>query len=106
MHARVTTWKFDASPSRVEEIIRRNRDGVLPAARQLEGFRGFFSLIDEEEGRALTLTLWETEEAERASEEAANRIRAGTVETTGIAMTSAQRYRVEVQDLAQVSRTA
>lgn len=101
MYARVTTWKFDASPGRVEEIISRNRDGVLPAARQLEGFRGFFSLVDEEGGQALTLTLWESEEAERASEQAANRIRKGTVEVTGIAMTSAQRYRVEVHELTQ-----
>ena len=99
MHARVTTWKFDGSASRVQEIIRRNREGVLPAARQLAGFRGFFSLVDADSGQALTLTLWESEEAERASAEAANRIRAGTVEATGIELTSAQRYRVEVHEL-------
>lgn len=99
MYARVTTWKFDTSPARVEEIISRNRDAVLPAARQLEGFRGFLSVVNEEEGQALTLTLWESEDAERASEQAANRIRRGTVEATGISMTSAQRYRVEVHDL-------
>ena len=97
MIARVTRWEFSPSSQQVEKVVRRNQDEVLPAASRLPGFKGFYSLIDAESGRALTLTLWESEEAERASAEAANRIRAGTVGSTGIAMTSAERYEVAVQ---------
>jgi heme-degrading monooxygenase HmoA len=94
MLARTTTWEFPATAEAVEQVIRRNRDGVLPAAQQLPGFKGFYSLIDKEHGTALTLTLWENEEAERASAQAANRLRAGTVDSTGITMTGTGRYEV------------
>jgi heme-degrading monooxygenase HmoA len=97
MIARVTRWEFDSTPEQVEKVIRRNRDEVLPAAHELPGFGGFFSLVDRESGRALTLTLWTDEDAERASEAAANRLRAKTRETTGIAMIAAERYEVAVQ---------
>jgi heme-degrading monooxygenase HmoA len=33
----------------------------LPGARELEGFRGFYYLVDRENGKALVLSLWETE---------------------------------------------
>lgn len=96
MIARLTRWEFAAEPEQVEKVVRRNRDEVLPAARQLPGFKGFYSLIDREKGKALTLTLWANEEVERASEAAANRIRAATRAATEIAMTATERYEVAV----------
>ena len=73
MFARVTT--LQASPDQVDAATRSTREEVLPAARQLEGFRGLITLTDRSTGKALAVTLWETEDAMKASEEAANRVR-------------------------------
>jgi heme-degrading monooxygenase HmoA len=40
----------------------------LPGARELEGFSGFYYLIDRENGKALVLSLWENEEDVRRLE--------------------------------------
>jgi hypothetical protein len=47
----------------------------------------------------LTLTLWAPAEAEQASTNAASQFRAGTIESTGVTMTSAERYEVAAIDL-------
>jgi heme-degrading monooxygenase HmoA len=73
---------------------------VLPAARQIPGFRGLISLVDHEGGTGMTLTLWESEEAMRASEEAANRIRSEAVEAVEpAARPRVERYEVSVFEL-------
>jgi heme-degrading monooxygenase HmoA len=96
MFARMTRWEFEPSTEQVEKIIERNRDQVMPAARALPGFKGFYSLVDGEGGTAVTLTIWESAEAARGSDEMANRLRATTSQTTGITMISAERYDVAV----------
>ena len=67
MHARVTTSQ--ARSEAVEEAIRIVQESILPAARQQPGFRGLIHLADRGTGKGLTLSLWETEAAMRASEE-------------------------------------
>jgi heme-degrading monooxygenase HmoA len=96
MLARLTRWEFEPSAEQVDKIIQRNRDEVMPAASALPGFQGFYSLVDPERGRAVTLTLWDSEEAVRRSDEAANRLRAQTSQSTGINMVGAERYQVAV----------
>ena len=99
MFARITTWTFEPTLDEVEAFIRRGRNEVMPAARQLAGSQGFLWLVDRDHGRGLTLTLWATAEAEQASANAASQFRAGTSESTGVAMTSAERYEVAAVDL-------
>ena len=99
MFARVTTWSFEPTPEQVEAFISRGRDEVMPAARQLAGSQAFVWLVDREHGHGLTLTLWANAEAEQASEEAANRFRAGTSHSTGVQMTSTERYEVAAVDV-------
>lgn len=94
MFARMTRWEFRSSAKQVQKVIQRNRDQVMPAAKALPGFRGFFSLVDGEHGTAVTITLWESAEAAQSSDEAANRLRAQTTQSTGITMISAERYEV------------
>ena len=99
MFARITTWTFEPTPEQVEAFIRRGRDEVMPAARQLPGNQAFIWLVDRKHGRGLTLTLWADAEAEQASAQAANQFRTGTSQTTGVSMTGAERYEVAAVDL-------
>jgi heme-degrading monooxygenase HmoA len=81
MFARLT--RLSGTPERVAEVETIVREQVLPAAQQLAGFRGLYAMVDRQCGAALSFTLWESEEAMRASEAAANRLRADTAAEGG-----------------------
>ena len=55
--------------SRREEVLGILKEKIIPGLKQIEGFAGFISLVDEENRRARSIVLWETregaEEAER-----------------------------------------
>jgi heme-degrading monooxygenase HmoA len=78
MFARVTV--LQGSHGQMEEGIELFKQEIIPAARDLAGFQGLLTLVDREGGRNLTITFWESKEAMRASEEAANRLRAHAVD--------------------------
>ena len=77
MYARLSTYQGspNSEDAQVEEGLRYAREEVLPRARQMDGFRGVISLLDRRSGKSLSVTLWASEEAMRASEEEANRLR-------------------------------
>ena len=66
--------EFHGPPEQLEEGVRYARAAVLPAIRQIPGYRGAIGLVDWENGRAWTLTLWESEAAMRASEDEAAKL--------------------------------
>ena len=101
MVARVTHWEFEPSDERAEAVIRRNREEVMPAARGLQGLRAFYSLVDRSGGRALTVTIWESEDAEEASRETAMRLRSQTADVTGIAVVASGFYEVAAEALGE-----
>jgi heme-degrading monooxygenase HmoA len=82
MHARVSIFEA-GNPDQVDERLRQARQQVLPQAKQMDGFKGLIALGDRQSGKTLGITLWESEEAMRASEEAANRLRSETAEASG-----------------------
>jgi heme-degrading monooxygenase HmoA len=98
MFARVST--FQGPPDQTAEGIRIAREQILPAARLMDGFKGIYLLFDQESGKSLSVTLWETEDDMRASEEAANRVRAESAKTSGETVVSVERYEVALQALA------
>lgn len=51
-------------------------------------------LVDRDAGRALTLTLWDSQEAALASDQAAERSRATTMAATGVELVERGRYEV------------
>src|SRR5215210_5105231 len=97
MFARVST--YEGSPDHTAEGIRVAREQILPAARLMDGFKGIYLLYDRESGKSLSMTLWETEEDMYASEEAANRVRAQSAETSGDKVINVERYEVALQAL-------
>jgi heme-degrading monooxygenase HmoA len=97
MFARVST--FQGPPDQTAEGIRIAREQILPAAKLMDGFKGIYLLFDRESGKSLSVTLWETEEDMRASEEAANRVRAESADTSGETVVGVERYEVALQAL-------
>lgn len=92
MHARVSL--LQGSPDAIEEGVRVLREQVFPRAQELDGFKGLIQLGDSSSGKSLTITLWETEEALRASEKAANQLRDNAAEALASAIQAVDRYEV------------
>jgi heme-degrading monooxygenase HmoA len=92
--ARVSTYRGD--PAKIDEGLDRVQKDIIPRVQQLDGFKGFHYLVDRESGKALSVVFYETEEALRASEEAANRLRSEAADTTGATVDSVERYEVAI----------
>jgi heme-degrading monooxygenase HmoA len=94
MHARLTT--IEAPPDRMDDATRHVQEQVLPQLQQMDGFKGFIALRDRGSGRVRGVALWESEEALRATDEAAARIRGGVAEASGGTVASVENYEVVV----------
>ena len=69
MFARVSTFQSPVDKLAESEEVLKNE--IVPGVQEFDGERGVISLVDRQSGKSLAITLWETEEAMRASEEAA-----------------------------------
>ena len=92
MHARVSI--LEGPPDKIDDGLRQVRERVVPQDKQLDGFKGMIALGDRQSGKLLGITFWESEEAMRASEEEANRMRSETAEASGEEITGVERYEV------------
>lgn len=93
MYARVTT--ISGSPTQADAGIDNFRANVVPFARD-QG-KGAILLVDRQSGDAIAITLWQDEEAMRASEESANSLRAQAADEMGAAQApTIGRYEVAV----------
>jgi hypothetical protein len=94
MHARVTS--LSGSADAVEGGIANFRENVVPFTRE-QGGKGSILLVDRNSGGAIAITLWEDEQALRASEERADALRAQAAEEMGASgQPSIARYEVAV----------
>lgn len=59
MYARVTTIQFQ--PGKFEEGMQIARGSVEPAVRQQSGLKSFLALQDSSTGKAMLISLFETE---------------------------------------------
>ena len=75
------------------------REHVLPALRQQDGFSGFLVLLERASGKVLGLTLWESEQAMNATEEAAYWLRVFSAEAAGGMITEVERYEVIISEV-------
>jgi serine phosphatase RsbU (regulator of sigma subunit) len=95
--ARMTTF-YSADPSsyRIEEGFRRTWER-LPGVRQLEGLEGTYFFVDRQRGKFIYISLWESEQAMKRSEEVIRPIRA---ELTGAF--AANRVDVEHYEVGEI----
>ena len=95
MYARVSTYR--ATADRAEEAISAFGSSV-DQIREMQGVQGVYLLVDRESGKAMTITLWENEEAVRASSEAADRVRAGAAGQFGGSIEDVEVYEVPLHE--------
>jgi hypothetical protein len=101
MHARMTRYE-GAAPEAIEETLQTKK-GVLPTEfGQTEDMTGVVFLVDRERGTVVVISLWRSEEAMRASEEEATRVRE---EVTGPGeRASVERYEVALLNVEQAGQ--
>jgi heme-degrading monooxygenase HmoA len=91
MHARVSTYDSGS-----DEIVQ-GFDSQTDAVQQVEGFKGAYFLVDRAGGKAMSITLWESEEALQASAARADELRAEAVKPAGAGIQSVESYEVAIQ---------
>jgi heme-degrading monooxygenase HmoA len=91
MFARIGTWR--GTPEELERWIRRSRDEVLPGVREQLGIAAAYCFLDREDGKGLTITIWDSEEQMRASEQFRAGTQGGTSAASGASVTT-DRYEV------------
>lgn len=89
--ARIGTWQ--GSPEELTRWIVRAREEVKPNIRQDPGLAAVYWLVDRENGKGLIVTLWESEAAMQASEQARLLRQTGTAAATGARVTT-DRYEI------------
>ena len=76
MFARIVTYtQADPSPGRIEQGLRRTRER-LPGIRELDGIEGAYFFVDRHSGKAIFISLWESEQAMQRSDEVMRPFRA------------------------------
>jgi heme-degrading monooxygenase HmoA len=90
MYARVSTYTGD--PDKLVEGFRGASEGL----KQLPGQAGAYFCVDREGRTALTMTLWETDEALEASVEGANQLRSQAISGADAQVESVRHYEVAI----------
>lgn len=94
MYARVSTYQ--GPPDQIDAGVRYTQENIVPRVHQIDGFEGVYFLVDRQSGKALSITLWKSEEAMHASEEEANRLRSEAAEAGSQALVSVDRYEIAI----------
>jgi heme-degrading monooxygenase HmoA len=88
MHARVSRYSGDA------ELLGAGFEAVSTELEQLEGFAQALFLADATTSRAMSITLWENEEAMVASAERAHQMRTRATAPANATIDSIESYEV------------
>jgi heme-degrading monooxygenase HmoA len=89
MHARVSIYHGN-EPDTFEEGLK----GVAPQLESIDGFSHALFLIDRESGKAMSITVWDSEAALKASAERANQLRQQATQPSGASIDSVEQYEV------------
>lgn len=81
MYARVT--QVQGSPEKVAAGIESFKGQVVPAVKDLDGFKAVMLLVDRDSGKGYGISLWDTEEARSQGTKAVEQARAATIKEMG-----------------------
>jgi hypothetical protein len=91
--ARVSTYR--ASPTQIHEAIRYIQEQIKARLKDQGEFKGVYSFVNHQSGRAFLVSLWDSKEGLEASgEEAAHRL-LDIEKATGAHLVSVERYEVD-----------
>jgi hypothetical protein len=86
-------------PSKREEALGMIRERIIPGLKEIDGFAGFISLVDEENRRARSVLLWETKEGADEAERKFAPIREETVRGMGGTVRSADLFEAPIVEV-------
>jgi len=92
MFARVT--QLAVRPERLQQGHREIEEHLIPAVRMQPGYSGGLILTNEESGKMLAVSLWESEQQMHATDEAAHWFRIFGAEAVGGTGTDVETYEV------------
>jgi heme-degrading monooxygenase HmoA len=98
MYARVSD--ITVPIDQVDRAISGFNEQVVPTVGGTDGFVRAYLLVDRAGGRSLAITVWESEEAMRASEESASQLRTSVAGDASATDVSVSRYEVVVSEPA------
>jgi hypothetical protein len=90
--ARVST--LEGSPESIDDSVSSAQSETLPQLREVEGNVGAIGLADRRSGRLTVITLWESADALRRSEQQADQLREQAAESGGQRIAGVERYEV------------
>jgi hypothetical protein len=85
---------LEGSPDTIDAGLEKTRGETLPKVRALSGNMGAIGLADRENGRVSMITLWDSADSLRASEQQADQLREQTADLSGQRVASVARYDV------------
>ena len=98
MHARAST--IQASRDKVGELDRILESSVVSELEQSDGYSGIVGLVDPTTGKCVVISFWETDQAMRASDERASRLRTEAAQRLGATGdATVERYQVVLQEM-------
>lgn len=97
MFARVSRFE-GRSPDAIDDGVRNAREYILPAFRDMPGFRGIVALVDRKSGNWMAMTIWATEEAMHRTAEQASHLREQAL-AAGEQMTAVEEYEIAVLEV-------
>jgi hypothetical protein len=86
-------------PSKRDEVLGIMRERIIPGLREIDGFAGFISLVDEENSRARSVVLWETKESADEAERQFGPRREEIVRGMGGTVRSADLYEAPIVEV-------
>ena len=95
MHARVSFYEV-ASGGDAAAAVKGFEDAMQPLL-QMEGNQGVELLVDQDSGKAITITYWDTEEHLQSSAEQANKLRQEASDTAGLTIQGVESYEVVLE---------
>jgi heme-degrading monooxygenase HmoA len=89
MHARVSTYRGSDADTTLDGF-----KGVARELEQVDGFSHAYFMVDRASGKALSITLWETEDALNASVAIANDMRTRAAGASNATIETVEHYEV------------
>ncbi len=86
-------------PSKREEVLGIMRERIIPGLKEIDGFAGFISLVDEDNRRARSVVLFETKEGADEAERQFGAKREEIVRGMGGTVKSADLYDAPIVDV-------
>ena len=86
-------------PSKRKEVMGILRERVIPGLKEIDGFAGFISLVDEDNRRARSVVLWETKESAEEAERQFGPKREEIVRGVGGTVRSADLYEAPIVEV-------